>query len=83
MECEIAGAEAHSRGWSTFDTLHGATNAFASTACEAYAETIHVHAAARDLSDSHHTITIHTHQLVAFSCTLHLCNSTNRDLKSG
>ena len=43
------------------DTLHDATNAFASTTCEAYAETIHSHAAARDLSDCHHTITIHTH----------------------
>ena len=49
MVCEIAGAEAHSRGWSTFDTLHDATNAFASAACQAYAETIHSHAAPREL----------------------------------
>ena len=41
----MAGYEAASEGLSTFDTLHDATNAFASTTPAAYAETISLHAA--------------------------------------
>ena len=45
LVCEMAGYEPASEGLSTFDTLHDATNAFASTTPAAYAETISLHAA--------------------------------------
>ena len=45
LVCEIAGDEARREGRCTLDTLHDATNAFASTLLPAYAQTINLHAA--------------------------------------
>ena len=49
LVCEIVGDEARREGRSTMDTLHDATNAFASTLTQAYAQTIDLHAACTPL----------------------------------